>query len=142
MTWSLNLKKTRFFARWRQHSKTTYIIQIQISPLLKTLMFDNFCVISEIFWILFNFGWIVLHQSTKFELSGQLCFIEHGGHGGVKVEDWNKNELIRSLWLLNEFKTTSFFDKCAIGGRYQRYLIHTFFLFHVVHIPRDVYINS
>ena len=45
-----------------------------------------FFVISEIFWTLFNFGWIVAHQITKF-----ASLDTHGGTGGVKVVDWNKN---------------------------------------------------
>ena len=43
----------------------------------KPFIFWCFFVISEIFRSLFNFGWIVAHQTTKFGLSGWFCFFRH-----------------------------------------------------------------
>ena len=105
-----NLKKTIFFARWRQHPKNSYIFQIQITPLFRrpqgpqgylekqnyplslnlvvwcakigpktkklqkicqnTIIFDNYFVNSEVFQTFLVLGPMLVHQTTKFELSG------------------------------------------------------------------------
>ena len=63
----------------------------------KTFIFLCFFVISEIFPTLFNFGWIVARQTTKFELSGQFCFFRHPWGSWGRQSSGLKQELANSV---------------------------------------------
>ena len=65
----------------------------------KPSYFDNFLVISEVFQTFLVLGPILVPQTTKFEFSyNNFASLDTPwGPGGVKVVEWNQNQLIRSL---------------------------------------------
>jgi hypothetical protein len=66
----------------------------------KPFIFWCFFVISEIFRSLFNFGWIVAHQTTKFRLSGWFCFFRYPWGSWGRQSSGLKQKLANTVTVL------------------------------------------